>query len=47
MTAVGQPLVSVVLTTHNRPVWLAEALTSVLDGEFADFEVVVSNNGNP
>jgi glycosyltransferase involved in cell wall biosynthesis len=47
MTAVGQPLVSVVLPTHNRPVWLAEALTSVLDGEFADFEVVVSNNGNP
>jgi glycosyltransferase involved in cell wall biosynthesis len=47
MTVVGQPLVSVVLPTHNRPVWLAEALTSVLDGEFADFEVVVSNNGNP
>jgi glycosyltransferase involved in cell wall biosynthesis len=47
MTAVGHPLVSVVLTTHNRPVWLAEALTSVLDGEFADFEVIVSNNGNP
>jgi glycosyltransferase involved in cell wall biosynthesis len=47
MTAVGHPLVSVVLPTHNRPVWLAEALTSVLDGEFADFEVVVSNNGNP
>jgi glycosyltransferase involved in cell wall biosynthesis len=47
MTAVGQPLVSVVLPTHNRPVWLAEALTSVLDGEFSDFEVIVSNNGNP
>lgn len=44
---VGQPLVSVVLPTHNRPVWLAEALSSVLDGEFDDFEVVVSNNGNP
>lgn len=47
MTGVDQPLVSVVLTTHNRPAWLAEALTSVLEGEFADFEVVVSNNGNP
>jgi glycosyltransferase involved in cell wall biosynthesis len=47
MTAVEQPLVSVVLPTHNRPGWLAEALTSVLEGEFADFEVVVSNNGNP
>jgi glycosyltransferase involved in cell wall biosynthesis len=47
MTAVEQPLVSVVLPTHNRPAWLAEALTSVLEGEFTDFEVVVSNNGNP
>jgi glycosyltransferase involved in cell wall biosynthesis len=46
MPAVQQPLVSVVLPTHNRPVWLAEALTSVLEGEFTDFEVVVSNNGN-
>ena len=43
----GQPLVSVVLPTHNRPVWLAEALSSVLDGAFDDFEVVVSNNGDP
>jgi glycosyltransferase involved in cell wall biosynthesis len=41
------PLVSIVLPTHNRPVWLAEALTSALDGEFDDLEVVVSNNGNP
>jgi glycosyltransferase involved in cell wall biosynthesis len=43
----AQPMVSIVLPTHNRPVWLAEALTSVLDGEFDDLEVVVSNNGNP
>lgn len=41
------PAVSVVLTTHNRPVWLAEALGSVLAGEFEDFEVIVSNNGDP
>jgi glycosyltransferase involved in cell wall biosynthesis len=41
-----QPIVSIVLPTHNRPVWLAEALTSVLNGEFDDLEVVVSNNGN-
>ena len=38
---------SVVLPTHNRPAWLAEALTSVVEGEFGDFEVVVSNNGDP
>ena len=41
------PAVSVVLTTHNRPVWLAEALGSVLTGEFEDYEVIVSNNGDP
>src|SRR5262249_61213009 len=45
--AVTPPTVSVVLPTHNRPIWLAEALTSVLDGQFQDLEVVVSNNGNP
>jgi glycosyltransferase involved in cell wall biosynthesis len=41
------PLVSVVLMTHNRPAWLAEALSSVLEGHFHDLEVVVSNNGDP
>jgi glycosyltransferase involved in cell wall biosynthesis len=41
-----EPLVSVILPTHNRPVWLAEALSSVLAGTFDDLEVVVSNNGN-
>lgn len=41
------PLVSVVLPTHNRPDWLAEALASVLQGELADLEVLVSNNGDP
>lgn len=42
-----EPIVSVVLPTHNRPVWLAEAIRSVLAGDFIDFEVVVSNNGEP
>lgn len=41
------PLVSVVLPTHNRPEWLARALNSVTAGTFRDFEVIVSNNGNP
>jgi glycosyltransferase involved in cell wall biosynthesis len=45
--AAARPLVSVVLPTHNRPSWLAEALASVLQGEFGDLEVVISNNGNP
>jgi glycosyltransferase involved in cell wall biosynthesis len=42
-----QPLVSVVLLTHNRPEWLAQAVTSVIGGSFDDLEVVVSNNGDP
>jgi glycosyltransferase involved in cell wall biosynthesis len=43
----SEPCVSVLLPTHNRPEWLAEALDSVLTGDFADLEVVVSNNGRP
>jgi glycosyltransferase involved in cell wall biosynthesis len=39
-------MVSIVLPTHNRPEWLAEALTSALSGDFDDFEVIISNNGN-
>jgi glycosyltransferase involved in cell wall biosynthesis len=39
--------VSVLLPTHNRPAWLAEAVASVLAGEFTDLELLVSNNGNP
>lgn len=42
-----RPAVSVVLPTNNRPVWLEQAVTSVLDGEYEDFEVIVSNNGRP
>jgi glycosyltransferase involved in cell wall biosynthesis len=42
-----QPLTSVVLTTHNRPAWLAGALDSVLRGGFENLEVIVTNNGDP
>jgi glycosyltransferase involved in cell wall biosynthesis len=44
---VSEPSVTVLMPTHNRPAWLAEALDSVLTGEFEDLEVVVSNNGEP
>jgi glycosyltransferase involved in cell wall biosynthesis len=44
---VAEPLVSVVLLTHNRPIWLSEAVSSVLNGDFCDFELIVSNNGDP
>jgi hypothetical protein len=43
----GTPRVSVVLTTHDRPAWLASALASVVDGTFYDIEAIVSNNGDP
>jgi glycosyltransferase involved in cell wall biosynthesis len=43
----GVPSVSVLLPTHNRPVWLRVALESVLGGDFRDFEVIVSNSGRP
>jgi glycosyltransferase involved in cell wall biosynthesis len=39
--------VSVLLPTHNRPQWLAGAVRSVLNGEFRDLELIVSNNGEP
>ncbi len=42
----ADPLVSVVVPTHNRPEWLEQAVRSVLDGEFDDLEVIVSNNGS-
>jgi glycosyltransferase involved in cell wall biosynthesis len=45
LTSLPRPAVSVVLPTHNRPVWLEQAITSVLDGEYEDFEIIVSNNG--
>lgn len=35
------PLVSVVIPTHNAAVYLPETLRSVLQQEFADFEVIV------
>jgi glycosyltransferase involved in cell wall biosynthesis len=46
-TSSAASLTSVVLTTHNRPAWLADALGSVLGGEFDDFEVIVTNSGDP
>lgn len=39
------PLVSIVVPTHNRPHLLAEALLSVQDQTFCDYEVIVISNG--
>ena len=41
------PAVSILVPTHNRPAWLARALRSVLDADFKNFEIIVSNNGRP
>jgi glycosyltransferase involved in cell wall biosynthesis len=39
------PLVSVVVPTHNRPEFLAEALASVRAQTFPDYEIIVASNG--
>ena len=43
----GQPpLVSIVLTYHNRPRYLGEALDSVLDQTFEDWELLLVDGGS-
>jgi LmbE family N-acetylglucosaminyl deacetylase/glycosyltransferase involved in cell wall biosynthesis len=41
----GEPAVSVILRTRDRPAQLREALDSLADQNFRDFEVVVVNDG--
>ena len=45
-TALPRPVVSVVLPTFNRPLYLAQAIQSVLDQTFVHFEVIVTDNGD-
>lgn len=40
------PLFSVILATRDRPALFAEALRSVLDQDWPDFEIVVVNDGS-
>lgn len=39
------PVVSVLIPTHDRPAFLQQAIDSVLANGFADFEIVVSDDG--
>jgi len=42
-----QPLFSVIVPTYGRPVYLAEAIASVLDQSEQDFEIVVVDDASP
>jgi len=41
-----RPVVSVIIPTYNRALWLAESSDSVLAQDFAPFEVVVVDDGS-
>ena len=44
--AVSMPAVSVIIPVYNRMRWLVEAVESVLAQTFADFEVIVVDDGS-
>lgn len=41
------PIVSVIITTFNRPLVLREAIKSVLDQNFSDLELIVVDDASP
>lgn len=41
------PYFSIVIPTRNRPALLANAVASVLEQDFVDFELIVSDNSDP
>jgi glycosyltransferase involved in cell wall biosynthesis len=43
--AMSEPLISVIIPTHNRPDFLVQALDSVLAQTFTDYEIIVVSNG--
>jgi glycosyltransferase involved in cell wall biosynthesis len=45
MLAKSQPLISVVIPTHNRSAMLAEAVASVRAQTFKNYEIIVVSNG--
>lgn len=41
-----QPDISAIICTHNRDVYLGDAIDSLLQQEFANFEIIVVDNGS-
>jgi glycosyltransferase involved in cell wall biosynthesis len=46
MTA-DQPLVSIVIATHDRPALLRQAIISVLRGVYQQFQIIVTDDAGP
>ena len=40
-----RPKITVVIVTYNRPLFIKEAIQSVLNQTFTDFELIVVDNG--
>lgn len=46
MNVIQMPLFSVVITTHNRPAFLRQAIDSVLSQSIEDFEIIIVDDGS-
>jgi glycosyltransferase involved in cell wall biosynthesis len=46
MSAIGDPLVSVIMPAYNAAPWLSEAVHSVLDQEHRSVELIIVNDGS-